>query len=455
MVAVLALAYHVRLHSASTKPPCAERSLLRAHETNVDGDDTYKDDEEEIALREDVSLSGFPTEALTIDDARMCDAEMQVRVRLRTRSRLSSDTLVCDEDPSCRKCYPERVNDTNRLLALFHGAAYTATRQKHYDTYLDRSEVVTVIAVNLGQAPFVLNWHCSLRAAPDIDERAVLNNTIVLATDHESADLFRARGIPVIAPPVWKELHWNPWKKKRSDYISPRYDFGGSGGSGRHAIINFIGLFACNELLKQGYAVIHHDADIVWLKSPARALKRLARRRDVLGSRGTGGLNAGFVYFRPTHHAKIFLQSLVNLSPLQRWSGQAMFNAVLRHYKLSQVTWRALPDRLFPGEAPIKPWGCAGRSKYAGDGKTQLLDHRVGSWKMQGFQECGRWFLDPRMREKNVWVKRNLNMSWFEGKEDLCFEPPKGAWAGKREERPSRSKFSFTGAAADREKNDD
>ena len=275
--------------------------------------------------------------------------------------------------------------------------------------------------MNLGQAPFVLNWQCSLRAAPDVDERAVLNNSVVLATDHESVAMFRARGIPVIAPPVWKEIHWNPWKKQRSDYISPRYDFGGSGGSGRHAIINFVGLFAGNELLQQGYQVLLHDADIVWLRSPTRALQQIARRRDVLGARGTGGLNAGFVYLRPTHHAKIFLQTLVNVSPLQKFSGQAHFNAVLRHPRLAQLAWRALPDRIFPGEAPINKWGCGGRTRFAGDGKTQLVDHRVGSWKMRGFQQCGRWFLDRRMREKNVWVQRNLNMSWFaKEKGDLC-----------------------------------
>ena len=41
--------------------------------------------------------------------------------------------------------------------------------------------------------------------------------------------------------------------------------------------------------------------------------------------------------------------------------------------------------------------------------------------RMRGFQQCGRWFLDRRMREENVWVRRNLNMSWFLAeKGDLC-----------------------------------
>ena len=138
---------HDMMYATTTTPakPCPPPSVAIAQSEQIKPnddvavDDSYDDDD--ALARMDLNHSDFPAEALTIDDAQMCNAELQSRVRLRG-NRLSKDALVCDEDASCRACYPERINDTTRLLGVFHGAAYTATRQQHYDTYLDRSQPV-------------------------------------------------------------------------------------------------------------------------------------------------------------------------------------------------------------------------------------------------------------------------------------------------------------------------
>ena len=134
LIMAMSLGYYRGLHSSNTKP-CRTTAIAidsvklgGGHVASVAGEprerrvDTYAEDEEEIALREDVTWSGFP-EPLTIDTAEMCNNELMIRPKL--RGRLSSDTLVCDSDPSCRACYPDRINDTNRLLDIFHGAEYT------------------------------------------------------------------------------------------------------------------------------------------------------------------------------------------------------------------------------------------------------------------------------------------------------------------------------------------
>ena len=217
-------------------------------------------------------------------------------------------------------------------------------------------------------------------------------------------------------------------RKKRTDGISNNYEYQGSGGTGRHAHINLLGVFAMNELVQRGFDVLLHDADIVWLRSPLAALAHLARRRDVLGTRGpvgacgTCGINTGFLYFVSSFHGKIFAQSLVNLSALKKYSDQALFNGLLRHHRFSQLAVRVLPDRLFPGEAPMGRYGCAGMSKNA-SAAVQMINHRVGGFKIRGFQKCKHWFLKGKgMKEANVWVERHLNASWFTGRGDLCVD---------------------------------
>ena len=70
----------------------------------------------------------------------------------------------------------------------------------------------------------------------------------------------------------------------------------------------------------------------------------------------THGINTGFVYYRPTYHTKIFLQTLVHVSALKTLSDQALFNTLLRHWRFAQLHWRTLPSRLFPEEGR-RCWG--------------------------------------------------------------------------------------------------
>ena len=76
----------------------------------------------------------------------------------------------------------------------------------------------------------------------------------------------------------------------------------------------------------------------------------------------------------------------------------------------------------------IKSGDAAWKDKYAdraveavGWADVQLINHRVGGYKIRGFQRCKHWYLKgDGMQEKNVWVDRHLNTSWFTGRGDLC-----------------------------------
>ena len=126
---------------------------------------------------------------------------------------------------TCYECYNETVATYNRMRALFlHDGPYSARRHALFAA-LDRARPVLVMAVNLGQAPFLLNWQCSLRAH-GLDEAALFANMVVFATDAGAWELVTSHGIPALKPPAhgWPKMGW----KGKTDGISDHYHPGPS-----------------------------------------------------------------------------------------------------------------------------------------------------------------------------------------------------------------------------------
>ena len=224
----------------------------------------------------DVELSTYPSKPLTIDTAELCDNNTSVVLP-------GAKMLRCASDKTCYKCYNETVATYNRMHALFlHDAAYSARRHALFDTF-DKRRPVLLMAVNLGQAPFLLNWQCSLRAN-GIDEAAVLRNTVIFASDDGAHDLITKHGMPSIQPPAFEgPFGWKGKAGHVSKGISGHYDPNKSASAARHSLINLIITYASNELVQKGFAVLLHDVDVAWLKDPLPALHHFAAHRDIVG----------------------------------------------------------------------------------------------------------------------------------------------------------------------------
>ena len=126
---------------------------------------------------------------------------------------------------TCYECYNETVATYNRMRALFlHDGPYSARRHALFAAF-DRARPVLVMAVNLGQAPFLLNWQCSLRAH-GLDEAGLFANMVVFATDAGAWELVTSHGIPALKPPAhgWPKMGW----KGKTDGISDHYHPGPS-----------------------------------------------------------------------------------------------------------------------------------------------------------------------------------------------------------------------------------
>ena len=95
------------------------------------------------------------------------------------------------------------------------------------------------------------------------------------------------------------------------------------------------------------------DVDIAWIRDPRLWLANDALSADVLAMVAArwdaqGTANTGMVFMRSNRRTKLLMDSIVNLFPIKGWSDQVLFNQVLRHFKMRQVSFHNLPARHFP-----------------------------------------------------------------------------------------------------------
>ena len=403
--------------AAETVPPAdCENAKTASIAMDDDADDEGDRLMDHIDDLHDVHLSTFPAFPLTMRTALLCDNNTQVVMQ-------GGHQLRCPKDPSCTRCYRPTIAIAEALKQQYKGDRTFAQRRAMRYEKLDKDRPVILMAVNLGQVPLLLNWQCSLRAN-GIDEAAMLSNTVIFASDEGAHELITQHGMPSIRPPAFEgPFGWKGKSGQVSKGISGHYDPNKSASAARHSLINLIITYAANELVQKGFAVLLHDVDLVWLKDPFPALHHLAAHRDIVGQaasrnsfatmKPTTGLCTGFILIRPTHHSKVFMQTLENVSPLKETSDQAMFNTLLRHWKFRQLHWRSLPSRFFP-EVGKRCWG---KSKHGGR-EMAFINHRVGTLKVQRFVECGVWYLRAGLNHSSIWVNRDVNVALLAG--DVC-----------------------------------
>ena len=141
-----------------------------------------------------------------------------------------------------------------------------------------------------------------------------------------------------------------------------------------------------------GHHVLMVDVDIAWIRDPRLWLANDALSADVLAMVAArwdaqGTANTGMVFMRSNRRTKLLMESIVNLFPIKGWSDQVLFNQVLRHFQMRQVSFHNLPTRLFP----VLPGAAKDIAKAAWHAEAYTV-HAVGGHKEQRLDEAGLMF---------------------------------------------------------------
>lgn len=305
--------------------------------------------------------TGFIGKPLTVEDAELCDSSKTAL--------LSPAWLWCPQDKTCRKCARHWDRNTE-LVASFRHDDERAIRKKFFDTYRGvEFNTVVVQAVNFGQIHLWLNWVCSCDKA-GIPAR---NFTVLVPADKGAERVIKEAGFKTVDM---------AWTKRLSSPIGTVYGGATNSISTGHSDINNALMLTGQELLDDGFHVLMLDVDFVWMQDPRPFLNEASRGRDVLAMLAPrwdaqGTANTGFVFMRNNFRTKILMHTIVNLMPIKTHSDQLLFNLVLRHYKLRQISFAALPNSLFPILASdLKTW-----NKQVGGWSKILTAHVVSASK--------------------------------------------------------------------------
>ena len=144
------------------------------------------------------------------------------------------------------------------------------------------------------------------------------------------------------------------------------------------------------------FTVLLMDVDIVF--TDPRAMPGTAAALDMVMAAprfdSLGLANSGFVYFRPTQAARIFLQSFENIAALKRRQDQPILNALLRHRMMHQLSWRVLSQDLF---TTLQKAGNLSLTRES------TVAHVISTNKRVRLQKAGLWFLNPARCPREVW----------------------------------------------------
>ena len=356
------------LKSLQSQLASAQESALQW--TSQHASDLFKNAHDDIDFLDDrYALEAFPKEPLTIESARLCDEKWTIML---------SGSWKCPADPTCAKCKRGSMKHFDDLLHAFRGPGQSSARMAAVSRHFGgggNSSMIALMAVNYGQLYLFLNWACSCEML-GIDPRKV---AMVVPTDEQTAAVLKRLEFFYVS---------TSWIAALETPISARYT--GAANAGGHSAINNVVLLAASELVQAGYEILLHDVDIVWKKDVRPWLASAGRRRDLLGMiapywNAKGVINSGFIYVRPTSMSKLLMQSLENVAPLKSNSDQELWNIVIRHLYLRQVSFRILPQSLF--------------YKYSGHREkppteATLLYHAVGSSKRFHMKFHKVWYFD-------------------------------------------------------------
>eukprot|EP00040_Diaphanoeca_grandis_P030596 m.181086 g.181086 ORF g.181086 m.181086 type:complete len:498 (+) comp32051_c0_seq3:164-1657(+) len=343
--------------------------------------------------------TGFPTQAMVVDDAEMCDPKKQAL--------LSPAWLWCPTDPTCRKCAAHWDRNTEVVAAFKNEDSRKARAKLFQDLFANVTyNTVVVQAVNFGQIHLWLNWVCSC----DANGIKARDFTIMVPSDPAAAKVIQDAGFKTIG------MEWMDVLKTKIGTV-----YGGKTNaiSTGHSDINNALMMTGQELLHEGFNCLLLDVDFVWMKDPRHFLMEASRGRDILAMLAPrwdaqGTANTGFVFMRDNFRTRVLMDTIVNLMPIKTHSDQLLFNMVLRHYKFRQISFAALPNVLFPILADN-----SGQWQKRGGWPSVITAHVVSSSKEKRLHITGGIFFNSScpIYDEELWP---------------CGKDPMNCWAGSK-----------------------
>lgn len=321
----------------------------------------------------DLGDIGFPKRALSIEEARLCDRELQPWLK---------GSMYRCPDPTCLRCDPHDQNRKKSIMRMIRSDAIEGPRIAILKSKFSNASSVTLMTVNSGQLHLWLNWVCSC----DANGIEVRSSTLMFPTDQEAYDIIVKNGFTAL--PL-------DWAKKLGFQIDSKYE--GADGAGwnphmqGHSDINAITIMIANDLIKLGHTVLIHDVDIVWKVDPRPWLFNAAIHRDCLTMfaprwDALGVANSGFVWLKANRRTQVFIQTLENLLPIKGISDQQLWNAILRHPRFRQIGFRVLPLTQFQllYDHTLRRW-----NQYK---DKALVVHGVSHRKSYRLAKAGLWY---------------------------------------------------------------
>lgn len=314
----------------------------------------------------DYRFTGLPGKPLSIKEAEMC---------AKKRLHLPNGFEVCEGDSSCVGCTPKWTYEkTIKLMAAWKDTNLRERRQRliqQFEKVREAKEEVTVMAVNRGMIHLWLNWVCGC----DRKQIEVRNSTIMIPTDYESYKEIQRAGFLCLEPTWTKSVPVLKFYDGRANY-------------GAHYDVNNVALYTAAELVDAGFNVLLQDVDLVWIHDFRPWLRKAAIGRDIMAQfdnrlDGKGPGNSGFIFFRNTPRTRLFVKTMVNISPIKVRSDQRLFNMLMYHEAFRQVHFEILPISLFnPMYKRLWPL-------YR---NSSLLVHAVSVFKTERLRQFGLYY---------------------------------------------------------------
>ena len=339
-------------------------------------------------LNDRCELTGFPSEALTVDTARLCDASRHVQLRR---------GFTCEGDPSCRKCTSRSMKRYGELRSAFREKAFERRRLEQIERHFDKGSLVVVSAVNSGMLYLFFNWACSCEAL-GIDPRKIV---YLIPSDRNAHAVLKEKGF--IVPEQYLD-------------VSIRENYEGRANYGGHSDINTLLMFATIDLVRLGYYTLLQDVDMSWAADPREYLMNAVKTRDLvamIAPRGDahGPINSGFIFIAPTQKSTVLMDTLENLGALKGNSDQVLWNSVIRIPEFAQLEWRLLPYHLFRKTGMSSAWNVKSKScanqQLVSPPREYFVLHAVGNDKKNRLQKHGQW----HFAESCTFYTRNVTIT--------------------------------------------
>ena len=317
-------------------------------------------------------LTGFPTKALTVDTAQLCDTTRQIHLHRGFR---------CDGDGSCRNCTVRSRRRYSELRKAFREEAYERARLEQIRRHFAKGSFVVVSAVNSGMLYLFFNWACSCESL-GIDPRKLV---YLIPSDKNAHTVLKEKGF--LVPEQYLDVDIG------KSYV-------GKANYGGHSDINTLLMLATIDFVRMGYFTLLQDVDMSWAADPREYLMSAVKSRDLvamIAPRGDahGPINSGFIFIAPSQKSRILMDTLENLGALKGNSDQVLWNSVMRLPEFLQIEWRLLPHHLFRKTGMSSSWRAKGNSCRTSNPLTAHVDyyvlHAVGSDKKNRLEKHGQW----------------------------------------------------------------